>query len=58
VKAPIVSSVPYAVEVEQALSRRYSVRRLANDFETTIHSARAFRFGASVILLVPRIARA
>ena len=33
-------------------------RRLAKDFEATIHSARAFLYAASVMLLVRRIARA
>jgi putative transposase len=33
-------------------------RRLAKDFEATIDSARAFLYAASVMLLVPRIARA
>jgi len=32
-------------------------RRLAKDFEATIHSARAFLYAASVMLLVRRIAR-
>jgi len=33
-------------------------RRLAKDFEATIHSARAFLYAASIMLLVRRIARA
>ena len=33
-------------------------RRLAKDFEATINSARAFLYAKSVMLLVPRIARA
>jgi transposase len=32
-------------------------RRLAKDFEATIHSARAFLYAASIMLLVRRIAR-
>jgi transposase len=32
-------------------------RRLAKDFENTVHSARAFLYAASVMLLVRRIAR-
>jgi transposase len=32
-------------------------RRLAKDFEATIHSARAFLYAASVMLLARRLAR-
>ena len=52
------------IETElRALIRRMSIekgrnRRLANNFEATINSARALLYAASVMLLVRRIARA